>query len=140
MSTKENLSDQLNQILGVNVEWSKMSREDLDTIAKLFRDPIGIVQLGVKMMKEKTREDIMGRKLGEILSSGSIFNLRERPRGGGPLGLGILPAIFTSTPNKLSPKENHMKETEAKPSEEDAKELEPEPAAEKHEDEKKPQP
>jgi len=140
MSTKESLSDQLNQILGVNVEWSKMSREDLDTIAKLFGDPIGIVQLGVRMMKEKTRDDLMGRKLGEILSSGSIFNLRERPRGG-PLGLGIIPAIFpTITPTKLSPKENNKKETEAKSSKEDAKELKPEPAAEKHEDEKKPQP
>ena len=59
MSTKENLSDQLNGILGVNVEWSKLSREDLETLMKLFGDPVGIVQLGVKMMKEKTREDIM---------------------------------------------------------------------------------
>jgi len=134
VSTKENLSDQLNGILGVNVEWSKMSREDLETLMKLFGDPVGIVQLGVKMMKEKTREDIMGRKLGDILSSSTILNLRDRSRGG-PLGLGILPGIFGN--------EKPSKETETKPpKKEETQKTEPEksktePTTEEHKDENK---
>ena len=135
MSTKENLSDQLNQLLGLSVEWSKMSREDLATLVKLFGDPMGIVQLGVRMMKEKTREDIMGRKLGDVLSSSTILNLKDRMRGG-PLGLGILPGIFGQNDDKVS------KETETKPSKEEKPESKPvksesESTAEKHEDEQK---
>lgn len=139
MSTKEDLSDQLNQLLGVNVEWSKMSRENLETLVKLFGDPMGIVQLGIRMMKEKTREDIMGRKLGDVLSSSTILNLRERSRGG-PLGLGILPGLLGQT-DKTS--EKISKETEPLPKEETREETqtektsEPEPAAEKHKDEEK---
>jgi hypothetical protein len=108
-----------------------MSKEDLETLVKLFGDPIGIVQLGVRMMKEKTREDIMGRKLGDILSSSTILNLKDRMRGG-PLGLRLLPQIF-------GPNDKSSKEIEKKTVKEETKKSEPEPAAEKHEDEKKAQ-
>jgi hypothetical protein len=99
MSTKENLSDKLNVMLGTDVDWSKMPKEELEKLVQHFEDPVVLIQIGIKNLKSKAKEDILGRRLGDILDSSTILEKK-----GGPLGFGILPAIFQRSHGTTSTK------------------------------------
>lgn len=93
---KENLSDRLNELLGINefVDFSKMTREDLDILLKIVSDPSNLIRTGWRNLrndaKQKLLEEIVDRPLLDEILNRSV----ERNENRGPLGLGILPSIF----------------------------------------------
>lgn len=86
MVTKEELSDRLNELLKIEVDFSKMTKADLKALINVFSDPSAIIELGIKQIRDKAKKEILEKRLGDIL---------DLPKkGGGPLGLGILPTIL----------------------------------------------
>jgi len=84
---KEELSDQLNEILGLEepIDFSRLLKEDLERLVEAFKDPKALIRLGVRRLRGKARERVMEYLIEEFLG-------RERDEG--PLGFGILPRIL----------------------------------------------
>ena len=135
MSTKDSISDQLNEIMGLTVDWTKMGKEDLEKISKFFDEPYRLIQLGVNKLKTKAKEDILNRPLGELLQSSDLLGSVTGRGRGGPLGLGILPGLFGKS------RESAKTKSEVKSPEQEAKPASPEkPLGQEHKDEQKTQP
>lgn len=98
LSTKADISDEINRILGLEVDFSKMSREDLEKLKDFFGDPSKLITLGIKQTRAKVRSEILDRPLKEFLERPLIELLEGEAAEGkadrGPLGLGILPSIM----------------------------------------------
>jgi len=58
---KKRIGDILNELLGVNIEWEKLSVEDLITLAKLFAEPDKVLER-IKRARERTQETINNLK------------------------------------------------------------------------------
>jgi len=78
-------------MLKIEVDWTRLSKEDLDSVVKVLGDPGKLVQLGVKAIRNKAKEEWLNRPLREVLEN--LEGLHKEKRRG-PLGFGILPAIF----------------------------------------------
>jgi len=88
--TKKDYSDALNKLLGVNIDWTKLSYDDLVTLTVLFSNPdILMKRLGVKaasideqrlkLLKRLGRRGVKGlRKLG---FEGPVVELLEELLG-----------------------------------------------------------
>jgi hypothetical protein len=87
MPSKEELADHLRKILGTDIEFEKLSKEDLEKLVKIFDNIASILKIAVAGAREK----ILSKPLGELLQ------LNEK---GGILGLGIIPSIFEKTKEK----------------------------------------
>jgi len=94
--TKEDIKDQINEILSLDLDWSRMSKEDLEKLLSFVRDPYNLIKIGVKNVRGKVKkevmEEIMGRPLLEELLRETTPE-GEAPEDKGPLGLGILPRL-----------------------------------------------
>jgi len=135
VSTKDSISDQLNEIMGLTVDWTKMGKEDLEEISKFFDEPYRLIKLGVNKLKTKAKEDLLNRPLGEILQSSDLLGSVTRGRGG-PLGLGILPALLGSKSRESAKtKSEVIPEQEAKPA--PSPPSTEKPLGEEHKDEQK---
>ena len=99
MSTKSDLSDEINRILGLEkeIDFSKLSREDLQGLLDFFREPANLVSLGTKQLREKVRKEILDRPLRDFIEGG-LGGLEGEDRG--PLGLGILPSLMKRAQKK----------------------------------------
>lgn len=93
MTTKEEISDKLNELLKIDVDFSKMTREDLETLLKVVSEPATLVQLGLRGLRNKATKELLNRPLKEFFDSAFLEEIIQKNRGG-PLGLGILPAIL----------------------------------------------
>lgn len=143
MSTKDSISDQLNEIMELNVDWTKMGKEDLEKISRFFNEPYRLIQLGVNKLKTKAKEDLLNRPLGEILQSSDLLGSVAGRGRGGPLGLGILPSIFggrSKSKEAAAEKTAEKPAPEIKPTPAAPETLSEKPLAEEHKNEQKPQP
>lgn len=104
MATKEEISDKLNLLLQpeTDINFAKMSKEDLEQLTKLLADSTRLIQLGLKQLRNKARKEVLDRPLKEFLDSPIFEELKEKGRGG-IFGLGILPAIFREEEPKKKP-------------------------------------
>lgn len=91
--TKEEISDRLNELLKIEIDFSKMTKEDLEALLKVVSEPATLIQLGLRGLRNKATKELLNRPLKEFLDSGFLEELTAKGRGG-PLGFGILPAIF----------------------------------------------
>lgn len=132
MSTKDSISDQLNEIMGLTVDWTKMGKEDLEKISKFFDEPYRLIQLGVNKLKTKAKEDILKRPLGEILQSSDLLGSVAGRGRGGLLGLGILSGLLGSKSREPTTPQQEAKPAPPAPSPEKE-----EPLGEEHKDEQK---
>jgi len=96
LATKEELSERLNAILSLEdtIDFTKLTKEDLERLVKVVEDPSRLIQTGVKQLREKARREILERPLKELMDKPFIEGLLERDADKGPLGLGILPRIL----------------------------------------------
>jgi len=100
--SKEEISRKLNEVLEIKpeVDFTKLTKEELDALVKALSDNRKLVRLGVTGLRKDTRDRVLGavdEALGE--REGGIFGLGLLPEGKpgeedkGPLGLGILPRV-----------------------------------------------
>jgi len=94
MATKEELSAKLNQILGLEdeIDFTKLPKSDLEKLIEVL-NPTNMIALGVKQIRTRAREQILERKIKDILEKPLVEGILTEKREGGLLGLGILPAI-----------------------------------------------
>lgn len=97
MVTKEELSDKINEALHLEgeIDFSKMTKEDLEKLLEVLGNPSGLIQIGIKNLRAKARKEILERPLREFLEKPIIEDILAGEKGkGGLLGLGILPHIL----------------------------------------------
>lgn len=92
MATKEDLSDNLNELLGTSVDFSKMSKEDLENLTNMLDEPGYLVQRGIKRFRKKATKEILERPLKELLDKSIVDDLKAGK--GGPFGFGLLPSVL----------------------------------------------
>ena len=99
MPTKEELSDRVNEILGLGdpIDFSKMTKEDLESFLKTIKEPSNLIRIGWKNLKEKAKkeilEELIERPLVDVLKG--LGKEEKEGKDKGPLGLGILPRAMT---------------------------------------------
>lgn len=92
MATKEDIKFQINEILSLDLDWSKMSKEDLEKLLNFVRDPYNLIKIGVKNVRGKVKKELMEEILGRPLVE-ELLTSTEASEDRGPLGLGVLPRI-----------------------------------------------
>ena len=94
MSTKEDLSEKMNELLALEdrIDFSKLTKKDLENLFKVLGDPTRLIQIGVRQLRSKARKEILERRLLEVMDKPLIEALLERENKG-PLGLGIIPRL-----------------------------------------------
>lgn len=63
MVKKKELSEAINTLLGTEIKWEKLDREDLEEVAKLFNNPRELIR---KLLKEEATNVIKERSGGVI--------------------------------------------------------------------------
>lgn len=97
MPTKEELSDKINEILGLEdaIDFSKMTKEDLESLLKVVEEPSNLIRIGWKNAREKVKKEILEEILGRPFLDEILKGIPAKGEGEGedkgPLGLGILP-------------------------------------------------
>ena len=96
MPTKEELSDRLNEILGLEdtIDFSKMTKEDLESLLKVVEEPSNLIRIGWKNAREKVKREVLEEILGRPFLDEILKEIPAKGEGGedkGPLGMGILP-------------------------------------------------
>lgn len=98
---KAELSEQINAVLGLEEEldFSKMTREDLEKLIQFLANPTNMITLGVKKLRRKVRTELLDKPLKDVLSRdflgsslGDILGNREGK--GGILGFGVLDKVL----------------------------------------------
>lgn len=94
MSTKEELSSTLNLLLepDVDIDFSKLSKEDLERLIKVLSEPSRLIQLGIKHLRNKARKEVLDRPLRDFFEVPLLEGIKSK--GNGPLGLGLFPIII----------------------------------------------
>ncbi len=82
MPTKQEISDQINTILGTKIDFTVLKKEDLDQLSQVFTSG-AFLSAGLKGLRQHAREKVLKTPLGEILN-------RDQEKGG-LFGFGILP-------------------------------------------------
>lgn len=94
--TKEELSDRLNEILGLEetVDFTKMTKEDLEYLLKVVDDPSSLIRIGWKNLRDKAKKEILEELMGRPFLDEVLKGVPTKEEGkGGLLGLGIVPSI-----------------------------------------------
>lgn len=58
MPTKEQLSDDLNEMLGTNINWEKMTKEDLESVLELADSGILLEKLAKHQVQKYGKEHV----------------------------------------------------------------------------------
>jgi hypothetical protein len=93
MSTKEELAQSLNQILGIDIDWSKLKKEDLEKLHSLLSDPMALINMAGKIGREKLRS-VIDRPLRDFIERPIVEEISDKigsRQGGGLFGFGVLP-------------------------------------------------
>ena len=93
---KEELSEELNDLLGlVDLDFSKMTKEDLEALLRFFGDPYNLIKIGVKNLRGKVKREILEEVLGRPLIEEVLGrSLEEKEEDRGPLGFGVIPSVL----------------------------------------------
>jgi hypothetical protein len=93
---KEDLAEELRNILGVDVKFEKLSSSDIQKLYDVLTKVFSLAEIGVRMMANRVRgiteRELFNKPLREILKEGSILGILRRE--GGLFGLNILPNIL----------------------------------------------
>ena len=94
MPTKEELSERLNEIMGLKdpIDFSKMTKEDLESLLKVIGEPSNLIRIGWKNAREKVKREILEEILGRPFLE-EILSKTEEGADKGPLGFGVLPKL-----------------------------------------------
>ena len=106
--SKTSLSDRLCDILDVEVDFTKMTKEDLVLLHKRVNELNKLTEgideklLSKEMLFSKPLEEILDTKIGgKPLRELSLGDIVHRMRAHGPLGLGIIPEIRAEVRRRL---------------------------------------
>ena len=123
MSTKEDLTESINNLLGLDLEsLGRMTKEDLRSLynvlsKRLGSSPVSLTPEGDffrRPLKDILNKRILNKPLGE-LSLKEIFEALTY-RENGPLGLGLIPALRKAiSVNKKSEKPEKEEEHQLEP-------------------------
>jgi len=105
MVTKEELSDRLNDLLGVedSIDFAKMTKEDLDRLIKVVAEPSNLIRIGWKNLRNKAKKEILEELIGRPFLDEVLKGIPSKEEGKGPLGFGILPSVRKNIQEILSP-------------------------------------
>jgi len=94
MPTKEELSDRLNEIMGLEdpIDFSKMTKEDLESLLKIIGEPSNLIRIGWKNAREKVKREVLEEILGRPFVE-EILSKTEEGVKKGPFGFGVLPKL-----------------------------------------------
>lgn len=90
MPTKEQISEQLNEILGLTenpIDFTRLNKEELERLVDLFSTVAQVAQIGIRSAREKLRGGILGRPVEEVLRMPLIDVLAQVRGEGGLLGI-----------------------------------------------------
>lgn len=97
---KKALSKTICEVLGIDVDFSKLKTDDLQKLYKHVTNPVNLIGIIVRSTKSMTGEMIDKlpiREIGDLRIRDIILSGRGR---GGPLGLGILDRLLSSKEEK----------------------------------------
>lgn len=91
MVNKDELSDKVNKFLSLDdtIDFSGMTKVDLERFVEFLSDPSRLIQAGLKRMRDRVRAEVLDRPLKEFLDGLGTTPEGEEDRG--PFGLGIIP-------------------------------------------------
>jgi len=97
MSTKADLADRINELLGLDLgSLEKMTKEDLEALLNLVGNPSQLIKIGWKNLRDKTKKEILEELMERPFLDDILKGVptKEKEQGDkGPLGLGIVPHI-----------------------------------------------
>ena len=96
MATKEELSDLLNDLLGLEatVDFAKMMKEDLEILLKAVGEPSNLIRIGWKNLRNKAKKEILEELMGRPILDEVLKRVPSKEgEDKGPLGLGLLPTV-----------------------------------------------
>lgn len=93
MVTKEDISEKINEIFGIDLDFTKMTKEDLEKMLECL-EPTNLVKIGLMTLRNKARKEVLDRPLREFLAS-AVETTTEKSEEAdkGPFGLGLLPKV-----------------------------------------------
>jgi len=114
MPTKEELSQQINEIFGTEIKFEALTKEDLEALLKVVQEPSNLIRIGWRKLRDETKkkvvEELMGRPLLDEILKGTLEKKEEKAgEDKGPLGLGILPSIRNRVRGALTEPEKETK-------------------------------
>ncbi|MFP3208222.1 MAG: hypothetical protein RXR82_00400 [Nitrososphaeria archaeon] len=92
---RERLAAGLRRLLGVDVEFEKLSVEELRRLHVVLTNLRRLAVIGAQAIRSRLRSRVnamLNMRLGDLMSDEGL--LVELSRDDGPLGLGILPALI----------------------------------------------
>ena len=90
MPTKAEISDQLNELLFLELDFAKMRKHDLETLLKAIADPSSLIRKGWKNLRDKAKGEILEELMGRPFLDEVLKGLSRKE---GLFGFGILPSI-----------------------------------------------
>lgn len=95
MPTKQELSDQINEVLGSEdyIDFAKMTKEDLECLIKIVGEPSNLMRIGWKNLRDKAKKELFEEIMGRPLLDEVLKGIPVKEEGKGPLGFGIVPSL-----------------------------------------------
>lgn len=93
MTTKEELSDRVNEILETDIDFEKLLKEDLEKLVEALSDPSKLMRIGWKNLRSETKKKILGELADRPLLD-EIMKAGKEGEDKGPLGFGIIPKLL----------------------------------------------
>ena len=98
---KKDIADELRSLLGTDIQFERLSLEDLNKLHAILNDVLRLALVGAQVLRNKVAMG-MGTKLGDLLRDEKLFGeggiLGNLAQGDGILGLGLLPILIGSSP------------------------------------------
>ena len=76
--TKKDISEALNDYLGVEISWENLKRSDLDSLVTLFNDPI---EVSKRLLKREAEDKLKTRSAEIIDKAEKVLESLPRPFG-----------------------------------------------------------
>lgn len=93
MVTKNELSDKVDSVLSLGIDFSKLSRSDLEKLWDFVHDPSNLFRVGLKNIRDDARKKYIEEPVTAILKeleTRPIINLnKKKVRNNGILGFGV---------------------------------------------------
>jgi len=92
--TKEELSEEINKLLGTSIEFAKLTKDELTTLNEALAKFKEAAEFPIPLL-DKPLGDILDKKIGnKSLRESSLRDILGLPKEGGIFGFGILTRRF----------------------------------------------